>query len=91
MHKEKICMSTLVLINQPKLSRLGSLTPKEVGLTHFFPRLRFRNQVPTFAVRETASLDIMGCSENTIVSEGFRGHPNFPHYAERRSLSDSKC
>ena len=24
-----------------------------VGLTHFCPPLRFRNQVPTFAVRET--------------------------------------
>ena len=29
-------------------------------LAHFFPPLRFRNHVPTFAVRETASLGIMG-------------------------------
>ena len=27
-----------------------------IDLTHLFPPLRFRNQVPTFAVRETQSL-----------------------------------
>ena len=31
-----------------------------VQLTHLCPPLRFRNQVPTFAVRETASLGKMG-------------------------------
>ena len=33
---------------------------KKSLLTHFYPPLRFRNQVPTFAVRETAYLGIMG-------------------------------
>ena len=75
------------------------------GLTHFFPPLRFRNQVSTFAVRETASLGIMGAprvpplnpSETIVLWEHYRlwalcsEHPRFPHYAERRSLSDSKC
>ena len=33
-----------------------------------------------------------GDAESTIVSEGFKGgHPRCPHYAERHSLSDSKC
>ena len=46
-------------------------------LTHFCPPLRFRNQVPIFAVRETASLGIMGAprvpplnpSETIVFSE----------------------
>ena len=29
------------------------VTPGDIGLTHFSPPLRFRNQLPTFAVRET--------------------------------------
>ena len=37
-----------------------SMISREDELTHFFPPLRFRKQVPTFAVRETASLGIMG-------------------------------
>ena len=41
-----------------------------VLLTHFFPPLRFRNQVPTFAVRETASLGQhmleLGCENATV-------------------------
>ena len=32
------------------------MNPYNMISTHFFPPLRFRNQVPTFAVRETASL-----------------------------------
>ena len=32
------------------------VTPGDIGLTHFSPPLRFRNQLPTFAVRETQSL-----------------------------------
>ena len=65
----------------------------------------FLPTVPTFAVRETASLGIMGAprvpplnpSESIVLSEHYRlwgvwgGHPRRPHYAERRSLSDSKC
>ena len=57
-------------------------------LTHLCPPLR-----STFAVRETASLGIMGAlrvpplnpSESIVLSEHYR------LYAERRSLSDSKC
>jgi len=57
---------------------------QERGLTHFCPLLRFRNQVQTFAVRETASLGIMGAprvpplspSETIELSEHYRGCKN---------------
>ena len=73
--------------------------------THFCSPLRFRNQVPTFAVRETdVSRHNGGTSGAPLKSlrddsalrtlssmRGLRGAPAGPHYAERRSLSDSKC
>ena len=39
-----------------KLHRLSSGRLAPLGITHLCPPLRFHNQVPTFAVRETASL-----------------------------------
>ena len=49
-------------------------------ITHFYPPLRFCNQVPTCAIRETASLGIMGeprvpplnPSETIVFSEHYR-------------------
>ena len=49
--KESACQNNKSLIYMKKYTS---------QLTHFYPPLRFRNQVPTCAVRETASLGIMG-------------------------------
>ena len=63
---------------------------------HHFTLLNpFVPTVPTFAVRETASLGIMGeprqCSQSTIVSEGFkggtRGAPIMPRDAVSRTAN----
>ena len=61
--------------------------------------------VPSFAVRETdfswhnggpsgdplKPLRVDSALRALLSLRGLRGYPRFPHYAERRSLSDSKC
>ena len=83
----------LVLKRQAKrshwLTSSSDTSPQSFSIvTHFYPPLRFRNQflrkrlkplIDDSALRALSSL------------RGLRGHPRFPHYAERRSLSDSKC
>ena len=44
----------------PLAPKRDMLSAPWASLTHLCPPLRFRNQVPTCAVRETASLGIMG-------------------------------
>ena len=85
---------------------LFSLFVVEQDLSHLCPPLRFRNQVPTFAVRET---DVSRHNGGTLsaplkplrddsalkalfASEGFKGGTRgAPIMPRNVSLSDSKC
>ena len=46
----------MILATQPAMHPVAEIEAEFTSLTHFCPPLRFRNQVLTFAVRETASL-----------------------------------
>ena len=84
-----------------RLAPLGIMGDQLRTLTHFFPPLRFRNQVPTFAVRETdVSRHNGGTSDAPLKPlrvdsvlralsslRGLRGAPEVPPLCRETSVS----
>ena len=82
-----------------------ALLPQKSGPVGTYRLNPFMPTVPAFAVREidvsrhnggTSGAPLKPLRDDSALRtlsslRGLRGHPRFPHYAERRSLSDSKC